>query len=154
MSLQDHDRFGKLNIEHCCHWEKPCVPPPHPHPPAPSLGPSVEPPCRVESSWERNALGCRAAATVEDRRNNSHSMDSNDPYLHLSKYASRVESIYSLLCSPRSFCILFACFMAFLCSLRALRRAVSQTLTNRFPARESDCYTSLLANNLFATGPN
>ncbi|XP_078115217.1 retinoic acid receptor RXR-gamma-B isoform X2 [Sander vitreus] len=67
----------ELDIDHCCHWEKPCFTAP------PSLGPRVEPPCRVQSGWERNALGCGAAPTLGNRRNNSHSMDSNDPYLHL-----------------------------------------------------------------------
>ncbi|TMS20289.1 Retinoic acid receptor RXR-gamma-B [Larimichthys crocea] len=43
----------------------------------------VKPPCRVESGWERNALGCGAPPSVGNRRHNSHSMDSNDPYLHL-----------------------------------------------------------------------
>lgn len=62
----------------------------------PSLGPRVEPPCRVQSGWERNALGCGAAPTLGNQRNNSHSMDSNDPYLHLSKYASRIYSELSL----------------------------------------------------------
>lgn len=54
----------------------------------PLAGPRVEPPRRVQSGRERNALGCGAAPTVGNRRNNSRSMDSNDPYLHLSKYAS------------------------------------------------------------------
>jgi len=74
----------EFDIDHCCHWEKPCLAAP------PSLGPCVEPPCRVQSGWERNALGCRAAATGGNRRNNSPSMDSNDPYLHLSKFASKM----------------------------------------------------------------
>lgn len=34
--------------------------------------------------------------TVGNRRNNSHSMDSNDPYLHLSKYASVADPQHSL----------------------------------------------------------
>lgn len=58
----------------------------------PSLGPRVEPPRRVQSGWERNALGCGAAATLGNRRSNSHIMDSNDPYLHLSKSESVVSS--------------------------------------------------------------
>ncbi|KAG7230832.1 hypothetical protein INR49_019646 [Caranx melampygus] len=90
------------DIDHGCHWEKPCF-----AAPPPSLGPRVEPPCRVQSRWERNALGCGAAPTVGNRRNNSHSMDSNDPYLHLSKYASTiyvepVEVILDTLTSIRS----------------------------------------------------
>lgn len=59
-------------------------------PPPPSLGPRAEPPHRVQSGWERNALGCGAAPTVGNRRENSHAMDSNDPYLHLSKYAPAI----------------------------------------------------------------
>lgn len=76
----------ELDIDHCCHWEKPCFAPP----PLPSWHSRRKPPCRVESGWERNALGCGAAATVGNRRHNSGSMDNNDPYLHLSKYARTI----------------------------------------------------------------
>lgn len=72
-------------------------------PPPPSHGPRVEPPCRVQSGWERNALGCGAAATVGNRRSNSHSMDTNDPYLHLSKYATviYIEPILAVVFLPK-----------------------------------------------------
>lgn len=54
-------------------------------------------------------LGCGAAPTVGNRRNNSHSMDSNDPYLHLSEYSSVIyqESSLAAVFSPRSCCIFF-----------------------------------------------
>lgn len=58
----------------CCHWEKPCW--------APSL--AAPPPEFSRVASQRNALGCGAAAAVGN--NNSRIMDSNDPYLHISKY--------------------------------------------------------------------
>ncbi|XP_076009171.1 retinoic acid receptor RXR-gamma-B isoform X2 [Genypterus blacodes] len=66
----------ELDMDHCCHWEKPCLS-------APLAGPPCRAACRVQSGCERNALGCGAAATLGNRRYDSHSMDSNDPYLHL-----------------------------------------------------------------------
>lgn len=102
------------DTEHCCHWEKPCCPP--------SLGPRVEPPRTVESGWERNALGCGAAPTLEDRRHNSHTMETNDPYLHLSKYSAGLSSPPAARRGPRSeacaccFDRSGARFTAFVCS--------------------------------------
>lgn len=96
----------------------------------PSLGPRVEPPCRVESGWERNALGCGAAPTVGNRRNNSNSMDSNDPYLHLSKY--HLLNTQSVHCVPRgvnAFCFDLgeSAFVSWrlLFSLRAVRETAT-----------------------------
>lgn len=51
-SLQDQDRFVSLISSTVVIGRSPVYPPP------PLLGPRVEPPCRVESGWERNALGC------------------------------------------------------------------------------------------------
>lgn len=51
-SLQDEDRLVSLISSTVVIGRSPVYPPP------PSLGPRVEPPCRVESGWERNALGC------------------------------------------------------------------------------------------------
>lgn len=118
-----------------------CPPtPPHLPPPTPSLGPRVEPPCRVESGWERNALGCGAAPSVEDRRHNSHSMDSTDPYLHLSKYASQVPCVFPAYCArleASTFCfdsiVERVCFMAFVCS-RAPSRWQTLTTDSVIPA--------------------
>lgn len=74
----------ELDMAHCCHWEKPCSV----WPPSSLAGP---PRWAASRSWvgagsQRNALGCGAAEPVGNRRNDSHAMDSNDPYLHLSKY--------------------------------------------------------------------
>lgn len=109
----------ELDIDHCCHWEKPCfTPPPPPLPPSSSSSSSslAGPPCRAAlQSWvglagcERNALGCGAAPTVGNRRHNSRIMDSNDPYLHLSKYPSATRV------APRPACCVSLRAAAFCC---------------------------------------
>lgn len=98
----------------------------------PSLGPRVEPPCRVQWGWERNALGCGAAPTVGNQRKNSHSMDSNDPYLHLSKYAS---TIYL---EHRPTVVLLAKLLHFVLTLRRVRFVSWRLLSSLRAVRESD----------------
>lgn len=135
----------ELDIDHCCHWEKPCVAAP------PSLGPRVEPPCRVQSGW--NALGCGAAPTVGNRRNNSHSMDSNDPYLHLSKYASTIylqrrSSVVLLLTLMRV--RLFHGVFSPVCELCAKATA---DFNHRLPSSNGVVKTTLFVSNYYATMP-
>ena len=133
----------ELDIDHCCHWEKPCfTPPPPPLPPSSSSSSSslAGPPCRAAlQSWvglagcERNALGCGAAPTVGNRRHNSRSMDSNDPYLHLSKYplSDPRRSPTSLLCFCPSCCVLLRLWFR----VRLFRGVVSSPVARTLTAR-------------------
>lgn len=83
-----------------------------------------------------------AAATVADRRFNSHIMDSNDPYLHLSKYFSSppASRAHLLRFGLILFCANRVCFMAI---LRGAARRAEPPLRTLLSTgiQQSGCWT-------------